>query len=162
LLGITKSAPAAAFAYTLNVMNAGPNDAADVVLNDPLPASFFVDSINAPGWSCTTPIAGSSGTVNCTIAQFGSSGTITIQGHRAVRGDRDADEQRRHHARRTPRIIDAGRSHDRNTAGTSIANQATISFDADGNHTNDATGIPTPRPSRRRRRSGSPRSPRSR
>lgn len=88
LLGITKSAPASAvagtsFTWTIDVTNAGPSDAADVVLDDPLPAAFLFDSINAPGWSCTTPAAGSSGTVNCTIAQFGSSGTITIQGHTA-------------------------------------------------------------------------------
>jgi uncharacterized repeat protein (TIGR01451 family) len=88
LLGITKSAPATAVAgtsmtWTIDITNAGPSDAADVVLNDPLPAAFLFDSINAPGWSCTTPAAGSSGTVNCTIAQFGTSGTITIQGHTA-------------------------------------------------------------------------------
>lgn len=88
LLGITKSAPAGAFAgasftWTIDITNAGPSDAADVVMNDTLPAAFLFDSINAPGWTCTTPAVGSSGTVNCTIAQFGSSGTITIQGHTA-------------------------------------------------------------------------------
>lgn len=87
-LGLGKSGPASAFAgapitYTLNVTNGGPSDAADVVLNDTLPADVLFDSVTAPGWTCSTPAIGSSGTVSCTIAQFGTSGTVTIQGHTA-------------------------------------------------------------------------------
>jgi uncharacterized repeat protein (TIGR01451 family) len=79
LLSLGKSAPPTAFAggpitYTLTVTNAGPSDAADVVLNDALPATFVIDSITAPGWSC-------GGTVSCTMAQLGASSTVTIQGH---------------------------------------------------------------------------------
>jgi len=82
-LALSKSAPPSAFAgdpitYTLNVTNAGPSDAANVTLNDVLPAAFIVDSVTAPGWSCST-----GPTVTCTNPQVGSSATVTIQGHTA-------------------------------------------------------------------------------
>ena len=78
-LAISKSAPATAAAgasitYTLDGTNAGPSDAAGVTLNDALPAGLIVDSITAPGWSC-------GGSLTCTMAVFGTSGTVTILGH---------------------------------------------------------------------------------
>ncbi len=82
-LALSKSAPASAAAgapisYTLNVSNGGPSDAADVTLNDALPAAFIIDSITAPGWSCTP-----GATVTCTMAQLGASAAVTIAGHTA-------------------------------------------------------------------------------
>lgn len=57
--------------YDITVTNGGPNPAA-VNLSDPLPANTtFVSLSPAAGWDCTTPPAGSSGTVNCAIASFG-------------------------------------------------------------------------------------------
>lgn len=57
--------------YTITVSSEGPSDAANAALNDPLPASTTFASLASPaGWSCTTPVPGATGTVNCTIAAF--------------------------------------------------------------------------------------------
>ena len=72
-IGVTKTAstatPAAGganFSYTVTVSNAGPQPAANAVWNDVLPASVrFVSMANVAGWTCTTPAAGSTGTISC-------------------------------------------------------------------------------------------------
>lgn len=68
--------------YDITVTNAGPNAAA-VTLSDPLPANTSFVSLSAapPGWICTTPPAGSGGTVNCGIDNFGAGSaafTLTV------------------------------------------------------------------------------------
>src|SRR2546425_882492 len=84
-LAITKTdspdpvTPGGTLTYTITVSNAGPNAAASVTMNDPLPALTTFQSMPTPaGWSCTTPAAGSTGTVNCTIGSFASGATATF------------------------------------------------------------------------------------
>lgn len=70
-LVISKSGPATAaantnVAYSLNVLNGGPDAATDVTVSDPIPPGMNFVSITAPaGWTCTTPAVGTNGTVTC-------------------------------------------------------------------------------------------------
>jgi uncharacterized repeat protein (TIGR01451 family) len=81
-LSITKSASAqsvqsgAAFSYTLNVTNAGPNTATSVTVTDVLPAGLTYSSASGTGWSC----AHAAGTVTCTMPSLpvGAANPITI------------------------------------------------------------------------------------
>lgn len=68
--------------YDITVSNGGPNAAA-VTLSDPLPANTSFVSLSAPpGWFCSTPPAGSGGTVNCGLADFGvGSAAFTLTVH---------------------------------------------------------------------------------
>jgi uncharacterized repeat protein (TIGR01451 family) len=84
-LSIVKSASPSApnagqtIVYMIDVTNGGPSDALNVTVTDPLPAAVQYQSISAPGWSCTTPDAGASGTVSCTRASLAPSvSTIAI------------------------------------------------------------------------------------
>lgn len=85
-LGVTKSAapdPApigGSATFTIGYSASGPSDAANVSINDVLPAGMLFSSVSASGWSCTTPTVGTNGTVTCTISALapGASGTITI------------------------------------------------------------------------------------
>jgi uncharacterized repeat protein (TIGR01451 family) len=84
-LSLTKSAPATVFAgttftTTIGINDLGPSSAGDLTLTDVLPPALLFTSISAPGWSCTTPPAGTNGTVTCTIAEMpvGAS-SITMQ-----------------------------------------------------------------------------------
>jgi len=71
-------AAGANFDYVINVSNEGPDDAASLTLNFPLPSGVTFQSDNAPaGWSCTAPAPGSGGTVNCTVAAM-PPGTATV------------------------------------------------------------------------------------
>lgn len=57
--------------YTIVVTNAGPSDAEAVTLTNVIPTGTTFTSLTPPGgWSCTTPAAGSTGTVTCTLASF--------------------------------------------------------------------------------------------
>jgi len=57
--------------YTITVSNEGPADAANLTLDDPLPAGLTFASLTAPaGWSCTTPPAGANGTIHCSLPLF--------------------------------------------------------------------------------------------
>jgi uncharacterized repeat protein (TIGR01451 family) len=67
--------------YTFGLTNAGPSAAANVVFTDTLPPSLLFQSIVAPpGFVCTTPAVGTSGTITCTAPTFanGGTGTFTI------------------------------------------------------------------------------------
>jgi uncharacterized repeat protein (TIGR01451 family) len=68
--------------YQVVVTNDGPSDAASpslaVVLDTAL---HFLSVASAPGWTCTTPVTGQSGTVACTaplIAKAASASSFTI------------------------------------------------------------------------------------
>jgi len=84
-LGITKStpttnaAPGAAVAYTIVVTNHGPDTTTSVTMTDTLPATLLFQSINAPaGYVCTTPTAGTTGTISCTGSSLANNATATF------------------------------------------------------------------------------------
>jgi len=57
--------------YTITVTNNGPNPAVNAAWNDVLPSPLtFVSVSSQAGWSCTTPLVGANGTVNCTNPSF--------------------------------------------------------------------------------------------
>ncbi len=82
-LSATKSAapsPAVAGApltYTIEIANAGPDSATDVVVTDPLPAGVTFVSASGAGWSCSHD----AGTVTCTRADLavGTAPAIAIE-----------------------------------------------------------------------------------
>ena len=81
--GPDEAAAGANVAYTITVLNLGPDDAADVTLTDPLPAGMtFVSMTPADGeeLTCTTPAVGDPGTVTCTTAllEAGTFATYTL------------------------------------------------------------------------------------
>lgn len=80
-LSIGKTAPAtvsagAAFSYTLQVDNAGPDPAENLVLTDPLPSGASFVSASGSGWSCSA----SGGTLTCTRSSLavGTGPAITV------------------------------------------------------------------------------------
>jgi len=84
-LGITKStpttnaAPGAAVAYTIVVTNHGPDTATSVTMADTLPATLLFQSIAAPaGYVCTTPTAGTTGTISCTGSSLANGATASF------------------------------------------------------------------------------------
>lgn len=59
--------------YIVTVANAGPNDAASVTLTDAVPSGSTLASwtqTSGPRFNCSTPAAGTSGTISCTIGIF--------------------------------------------------------------------------------------------
>lgn len=63
--------------YTITVANAGPEDAINLAWTDTLPAgTTFVSISNFGGWTCTTPAVGAGGTVDCSVANFFSGGSL--------------------------------------------------------------------------------------
>lgn len=80
-LSVVKSGPAAATAgsqvtWTINVANAGPSDAANVTLNDTLPANTTFVSLtqnSGPTFACTT-----GATVSCTAPTFAAGATASF------------------------------------------------------------------------------------
>jgi uncharacterized repeat protein (TIGR01451 family) len=87
-LSVVKTAPASIAAgtnltYTITVTNNGPSPATGATLTDVLPANAtFVSEAqtSGPAFSCTNPVAGSGGTVSCSIASLlsGASATFTL------------------------------------------------------------------------------------
>jgi len=74
------SGPAGSFlTYTLGVTNNGPAAAPNVVLTDTLPSTLLFQSITEPpGFDCSTPPVGSSGTITCTAPTLANGGTATF------------------------------------------------------------------------------------
>jgi len=67
--------------FTLQVTNNGPSSAADVQVTDPVPANTtFVSfaQITGPVFSCTSPMVGSTGSTNCSIASLDKGETATF------------------------------------------------------------------------------------
>ena len=96
-LSITKTAPPTAtaggptFDYTIVWTNNGPDTATNVTMNDPLPTGIEFVSINqnsGPTASCTTPTAGTGGTILCIITPLASGTslnfTVTVQANASV------------------------------------------------------------------------------
>ena len=66
-----------ALVYTVTASNEGPDDAANVVMSDPLPAGTTFQSVSAPGgWNCSVPAVGAGGTVVCSNATFAVGGAV--------------------------------------------------------------------------------------
>lgn len=86
-LGLTNTTPSSSapagslITYTLGITNNGPDAAPNVVLTDTLPSSLLFRSITEPpGFDCTTPPAGSTGTITCTATTLanGAAATFTL------------------------------------------------------------------------------------
>lgn len=76
-LGVVKTASpdvvrrGGALTYTLTVTNAGPSDAKNVRIEDPLAEELaFVSLTSPPDWTCATPDPGAFGTVACATAKL--------------------------------------------------------------------------------------------
>jgi large repetitive protein len=91
-LRVQKNGPVSALpnsdvAYSITVINAGPDPAANVALTDTLPGTMTFVSIaqnSGPAFDCTSqPAVGSGGTVTCTIATLAANttSTFTLTGH---------------------------------------------------------------------------------
>lgn len=64
--------PNALLNYTLEVRNAGPENASGAQLSLTTPAHTTFVSLTAPaGWTCTTPAPGATGAITCSSASFG-------------------------------------------------------------------------------------------
>jgi uncharacterized repeat protein (TIGR01451 family) len=73
-------------AYTIEVRNNGPDAGSDVAFDDTLPGTMTFVSLtqnSGPTFSCTTPAAGSGGTIHCENASVpaGSIAVFTLTGH---------------------------------------------------------------------------------
>jgi len=65
--------------YTQSVTNNGPDAATNVMVSQTLPASVGYVSISAPaGFTCTTPAAGASGTINCASPSLANGATANF------------------------------------------------------------------------------------
>lgn len=92
-IGIMKSGPAmpaaagSDIAYTITVMNNGPDFAQSTQFNDPLPAGVTFVSIQqvsgTPTSTCATPAVGGTGTVSCSVFNIsnGQSAQFTLTVH---------------------------------------------------------------------------------
>jgi uncharacterized repeat protein (TIGR01451 family) len=87
-LSASKSGPATIIAgnditYTIGVANAGPSDSSTVTLTDSTPANTTFVSLVSPGWSCTTPAVGGTGTITCTTPSMltGTNASFTLVLH---------------------------------------------------------------------------------
>ncbi|HYR94397.1 MAG TPA: DUF11 domain-containing protein [Methylomirabilota bacterium] len=68
--------------YDITLKNLGPNDAENVSLTDATPANTTFRSFSqtsGPGFSCSAPAVGGTGTVSCTIYTFVAGATATFR-----------------------------------------------------------------------------------
>jgi uncharacterized repeat protein (TIGR01451 family) len=77
-VGGTATPNGSTITYVFTVTNSGPDGAVNPVFTDALPSSLLFQSFTAPGWACTTPAVGTTGTISCTAASLASGGTGTI------------------------------------------------------------------------------------
>lgn len=86
-VGVRVSVPASVTAgseaaYALDVVNAGPSAAGDVVVTHTLPPYMRFASLSAPsGWSCTTPAPAAAGTLSCRMTSLaaGAMARLTVR-----------------------------------------------------------------------------------
>lgn len=63
----TSAPQGAPVSYQLILTNLGPNDASNVTMTMALPPQLLYEELRPPaGWTCTTPAAGTNGTIICT------------------------------------------------------------------------------------------------
>lgn len=66
----TSARPNSIFNYRLMIQSNGPSEATNVVVTDVLPADLLFESIVPGFFTCTTPPAGTNGTVTCSAATY--------------------------------------------------------------------------------------------
>ncbi len=77
--GPARAVPGTNATYTITVHNNGPSDAQNVTVTDATPAgSRFASLTSPPGWTCTTPPPGGSGTITCTKPTVAAGETDTF------------------------------------------------------------------------------------
>ena len=65
--------------YVITVTNNGPDTAFIAVMDDTTPVGTKFVSMNTPiGWTCTTPTAGGTGAIHCSIANFFNLASVTF------------------------------------------------------------------------------------
>ena len=77
-LSMTKTGPSSGnvnstISYTITISNSGPDAATNASWSDTLPSSLLFISMSqdsGPSMTCTTPEAGSGGTISCSIASL--------------------------------------------------------------------------------------------
>jgi uncharacterized repeat protein (TIGR01451 family) len=65
--------------YTLTTHNNGPDYAAYLKLDDPIPSGTAFVSYNAGGGTCTAPAVGGTGTLSCQLTRLDSGGNWSVQ-----------------------------------------------------------------------------------
>jgi uncharacterized repeat protein (TIGR01451 family) len=71
--------PGLTVVYTMIVTNHGPATALDPGVSDTIPANTTFEALStAPGWSCSTPAVGGTGTVTCTAPTLATGATATF------------------------------------------------------------------------------------
>jgi uncharacterized repeat protein (TIGR01451 family) len=136
-LSITKStssptvtAGGPTFTYTLVVTNAGPSDAQNVIVNDPLPLGIGFVSVQqtvGSGFSCTGPPANQNGTVTCTKGTMatGESATFVIT---ALAPANSAAAARTNTATVQSATTDPAPNNNSAVVGTTIVTEAIVSI----------------------------------
>jgi uncharacterized repeat protein (TIGR01451 family) len=64
--------------YKLQIKNGGPTDAANVIVNDALPAQVQFQTISPGGLTCLTPAVGTTGTITCNTATLANGASATV------------------------------------------------------------------------------------
>jgi uncharacterized repeat protein (TIGR01451 family) len=112
--------------YTITVNNAGPSNASTVALADTLPAGTTFVSLSNPGWSCTSPAVGGTGTVNCSIATMApGSAVFTLVVN--VNASTAAGTVLTNTATATSTTSDPNTGNESGTATTTVASSADLS-----------------------------------
>jgi uncharacterized repeat protein (TIGR01451 family) len=127
--------------YTIVLTNHGPSDAQAVSLSDPLPTNTtFLSLSPAPGWTCTTPAVGATGTVSCSVASVaaGTSATFTL----VVKVDASAPDGSTivNGATGSSSTTDPDPSNNTGTATTTVTTEADLSATKDDGATTVTAG----------------------
>jgi fibronectin-binding autotransporter adhesin len=70
--------PGQTITYTLGMHNAGPDAASTPRFTIGMPAGTTFVSVNAPGWTCSTPHVGSAGSLTCTGSTLAAGASASI------------------------------------------------------------------------------------
>lgn len=144
-VGVTKAGPdtinrGADITYIVTVTNAGNTPATSVQMTDPLPPGITFTSLaqSGPVFACSTPPAGSNGTVSCSIATLavGATTNFTIVG--SVPGSATGGTTFANTATVTTTSADS------NSANNSQTSTATVNSLADLSVTKTAPGTAAP------------------
>lgn len=112
--------------YTLTAANDGPDTASTVTVVDTLPSEVGFESVSAPGWDCTTPDVGASGTVSCTRTNVASGADSTLSITVSVPADTPRATVLSNHARIFSEAVDADLSDNEVTETTDVVLKADL------------------------------------